>query len=279
VAGQAIGISEFKPVERLFYEMNTFRGLRLDALLMSILPVFVKAKEAGLTELQRNLVAGLIIETSRPDAVSQLTKVDIDPNIFREGHEFKNDIDEALGTLGNLRGKESAPRVPATSSERAFNTTFARVKDRVIEFEGEISHFCPNSLFLCYQFWPSEHRVRVGGKPDMDPFVNYKREDFLEALDIDYAFRGARTAINDDLKTQNMKELWTLFVNAQIPNFKMAEYAKDMIDQVMKTGAGSKYMMSDEEMQQQQPPQANAAAPPGPEEGPQQGAPQGPPAQ
>jgi hypothetical protein len=89
----------------------------------------------------------------------------------------------------------------------------------------------------------------------MDPFVNYKREDFLEALDIDYAFRGARTAINDDLKTQNMKELWTLFVNAQIPNFKMAEYAKDMIDQVMKTGAGSKYMMSDEEMQQQQPPQ------------------------
>jgi hypothetical protein len=276
VSGQAIGVSEFKPVERLFYEMNTFRGLRLDALLMSILPVFVKAREGGMKELEKNLIAGLIIE-GRPENVAQLTKTNVDPAIFREGSELKNDIDEALGTMPNLRGKESAPRVPASSSERAFNSTFARVKDRVIEFEGEMSQFAPNSLFLCYQFWPTEHRVRVGGgEPPLDPFVTYKREDLLEALDADYAFRGARTALDSEMQVQNMKEVFTIMINAQLPHFKANIFAEDLIDLTTKAGNARRYMMSDkelQEMQAEQPP-AEEGAPAGP-----QGPPGAPPAE
>jgi hypothetical protein len=110
----------------------------------------------------------------------------------------------------------------------------------------------------------------------MDPFVQYKREDFLEALDADYAFRGATTALNADMQIQNMKDLFTILVNAQLPHFKANIFAEDLIDKITKAGNARRYMLSDQELQDQQanqpPPEeggeAGGAPPPEEDQGP-----------
>jgi hypothetical protein len=282
VSGTAIGISEFKVVERLFYEMNTFRSLRLDALLLSVLPIFIKAKDAGMPQIDRLLKPGHVFSTNRPDALQQLVKQSVDPAIFQEDGAIKSDINEATGTLPVLRGQPSLPRVPAAANERSFQTTFTRIKDRVVEFEGELNPFITNSLFIMYQFWPVEKIVRVGGNPKMNPFVTYNREDFVEAIEADYQFNGTRTAFNNEKFIQDAKEWFTVLagVSELIPTLKLDSMAQKVTEMVFKDAA-SGFFLSEEELQQIQEQQRDAEESEDAEgegEGaPQEQAPEGPP--
>lgn len=245
--GRATGLSELKAVERLFYELTSFRGLRLDALLLSVLPVFVKARDAGLGDLIREFVPGALISTSRPEAVTKLSIPGPDPAIFQEINEIKGDIDDAMGSLGPVRGQVAAPRVAASAVERAFNATFARIKSRVIEFEDQLTPFVENSLFIFYQFMPAEWRVRVGGDPRMNAFLTYRTEDFLEAIQMDFAFRGGTTAINREQDIAMLREWFTVLANAQLPEFKATEMARYITDRVTRQKA-SQFFRSEEEM-------------------------------
>lgn len=269
--GKSVGIQEFRNVERLLYELNTLRGLRLDAVLLSVLPIFIKARDAGLGDRLRQLTPGMFLDTSRPDAVRALDKVQVDPAVFREMAEIRSDIDQAVGSLPVIRGQTAQPRVAALSTEKAFNSTLARIKDRVIEFESELNPFVENSLYIMYQFMGAEWRIRAGGSPDADPFIKYTPEEFLTALEMDYAFRGATSAINRELEQQTLREWFTVLVNAQIPEFKSADMAKFITDQITRHRS-DQFFRTEEEMQQmaqqqqeQQPPEGEQA----PDEGAQ----------
>lgn len=255
--GRSVGIPEMRIVERLLYELNTFRGLRLDALLIGILPVFIKAKDAQIADILREFVPGTFIETSRPEAVRPLDKPNIPPESFKEIAEVKNDIDEALGSLPVVRGQMSQPRVPATSTERALSTALARIKDRVIDFEMQLDPFIDNSLYIMYQFWSHDDRVRAAGAP-ADPMQKYAKEDFLVALEQEFAFVGATTAINKDVEIQGLREWFTVMVNSQIPEFKAAELAKYITDRMTRQQS-KQFFRTEEEMAAMQQQQAAAA--------------------
>jgi len=47
--------------------------------------------------------------------------------------------------------------------------------------------------------------------------VEYRRKDFLTAIDMDYNFAGARTASNTAEEVAQMKDMLITAVNAQIP--------------------------------------------------------------
>lgn len=276
--GVSIGMPEAQVVERMLYELTTLRGLRLDAILLSILPVFVKSKDTAITDLLREYVPGTFIETARPDEVRALDKPTVDAGAFREITEVMNDIDNALGTLPALRGQQSLPRVPSSAHERALSVSMSRIKDRVIDFESEMDPFIENSLYIMYQFWSREDKSAVGGYPEIDPFADYTREDFLKALEMDLAFRGATTALDEDIEMQRLKEWFTVLSQAAagggLPEFKTAEMAKHITDKMTKQKS-DKFFRTEQEMQeltqqqqqQEQPPnegeqEAEAVAPP-----------------
>lgn len=250
----SVGVPELQLVERLIYELTSFRGLRLDAMLMSVVPVFVVAAEAGLGHVVREFMPGLTIKTPRPDALN-VFKSDVNPMIFREGAEIKTDIDEALGTP-QLRGKTTQPRVSAASAERAFSQALAVVKERVGDYEMELDPFIENSLYMMYQFWNPEERVRIGGKPAADPFVKFESETFLEALEMEFAFRGATSAVNRQQENQELKEWFTILVNAQLPEAKLSQMAEFITERVTRR-RGTEFFHTEEEMAE-----LNAQTPP-----------------
>ena len=85
----------------------------------------------------------------------------------------------------------------------------ARQKQRVLRIEDDISYAIPQWQMLCYQFAPADWRVRVGGAdPEADPFQQYSRSEFMEAIEQDYRFRGATNAINRELRTQQLTDIF-----------------------------------------------------------------------
>jgi hypothetical protein len=272
VPGVMPGFSELHQTERLYYEMNTLRGLRIDGVLISVLPIFLRLKEAGMVELAKKLIPGMIMEATRGDAVTQVSKVNVPVEAFTEIDKIKQDIDETNATFPNMRGAPTGSGTTATEANRAFENAMARTKQRIIRFEGDISRWVKHSLFNWYQFADPVDRVRVGGDPPIDPFVTYRRNDFLAAIDMDYAFRSARNAISKDLEVQQLKDLMITMLNAGIPEFKAVEMAKRITNLITRDAAP--YFYSEEEMQQmaeeqseQQPPEG------GGQDGGQEGAP------
>lgn len=225
----SVGMSELYQCAPLYKEMNTLRGLRLDAVLMSVLPVFAKMKEAGLTELARRIRPGLILDTARgPQSIGQVTNVQVPHEAFKEITEIKDDIDTTNATQPGVRGAMSPSRTTATASERAVQSSAIRTAQRVLRIEGDLSLWVEHSLSLMREMYDSEERVRIGGKPDIDPFVKFSSEDFLQSLQMEYAFRGARTAINREAALQAAKDLFTVFVNAGPRGFKPEVMAKQI---------------------------------------------------
>lgn len=256
VSGNALGISELKVVERLFYEMNTLRSLRLDALMLNVIPMFVKARDGKLSQKESFVRPGKVFSSANPQMFRQIVQAGLDPALWKEDSEIKADINEATGTLPVLRGATAAPRVPTGNVQAAAQQAFTRVKDRILEFEGELSPFVTSSLAILYQFWPTELMVRVGGDPKMNPFVTYSQSDFLEAIESDYAFRGARTAFDQDALIQASKEWFTILagVSEVLPTYKMDAHAKAISEMILKDGAQEIFMSEEEmaELQEQQ---------------------------
>jgi hypothetical protein len=275
VSGNALGISEFKVVERLFYEMNTLRSLRLDALMLNVIPMFVKARDGKLSQKESFIRPGKVFSSSNPQAFRQIVQMGLDPSMFKEDSEIKNDINEATGTLPVLRGATAAPRVPTGNVEAAAQQAFTRVKDRILEFEGELNPFITNSLAMMYQFWPDEMMVRVGGDPRMNPFVTYSTDNFLEAVEADYAFQGARTAFDQDALIQQSKEWFTILAGVAelIPTYKMDAHARVISEMILKDGA-QEVFMSDEEVAQLEEQQAQEEAAASTEDGEEEQEPQ-----
>ena len=251
IPGMLPAMGELWQPERLYYEMNTLRGLRIDGVLLSILPMFVRLREAGMVELAKKLIPGMIMEASRPDAVTQLTNIEVPMQAFTEIDKIKSDIDETNATFPNVRGGiSSGSGITATEANRAFENAMVRTTQRIVRFENELSRWVRHSLFNWYQFAKPKERMRVGGDPGLDPFVEYRRKDFLVAIDMDFHFAGARTAVNTSEEIAQLKDLLITATNAQIPNANIAAMFTRIAE--LSSRDSSQFTFSEEQMQQQQ---------------------------
>jgi len=209
--GHLPGIQELTINKPLFQELNTLRNLRTDAVTLSIIPILLKLKEVGMPEMLRRLVPGMILDVTRLDGIKSLNEaIKVPDAIFRETAEIKADIDEALGTQDIVRGA-SAPfsRTSATEITKRLDRAMTRQRARIMRIEDELSEVIPQWFMLAYQFAGPEYLVRAGGAdPKSDSLQSYSRHDFIEAIGMDFAFRGATNAINKELQTQQLSELY-----------------------------------------------------------------------
>lgn len=214
----ALGMSALHQTRPLFHEMNTLRNLRLDAVTLAVLPIFLRQAGVGLTEMEQLLKPGLIIPvTNVQNAVAPLTKPQVPEAAFRTEQEIKNDVDEAQSTYSNLKGAPSAiGRVSATDTERRHSQALSRIKLQAGSLEDDLSQTATQIAFLIYQKGDAEYQFRVVGD-EQNPFVDLKREDFLEAIQMDYRFRGATKALNRDSIVQQITAIVKEFATVMAP--------------------------------------------------------------
>lgn len=210
LSGKALGMSDFKQIERLIAEMNTMHDLLLDATLLAVLPMFTKLREAGLPDAQKFLRPGGMLDVTRVDGVKALTK--FDPGLehaFSMIASLQEKINETRATQPNVRGAVSTiGRVSATESQGRLQQALQRQKQSVIRMEGEMDPLALQAMMLWHQFEQGPMTAAVGGDEDRkDPFASYTTEDFIWALQMDFRFRGATRALNRELSAQQLKDL------------------------------------------------------------------------
>ncbi len=217
--GRAVGITELVQNIPLYEEIDELSNLRLDAVTLAILPILMRLKDAGMPEMIQRLIPGMIVDVSTLNGIKSLNEhIHVPDSIFREIAENVAETDETAGTNDAIRGA-SAPfsRTTAHEIQNRLNRSLVRQTRKVARFEEEISTVIPQWLMLCYQFAPPEWRVRVGGSDaGGDPFQQYGRSEFLESIDMDYAFRGATSAINKELRTQQLGDMFARAVQAGV---------------------------------------------------------------
>lgn len=245
-------IGEFSQVEGLMKEGATLRGLRIDGTYGSVLPIFAKLKAAGLTELQRRYSPGLVIETAAgPKALQQVSNVNVPDAAFREISEIKQEIDDTIGSTAVLRGAIGPSHTTASAQERAGRQAAIRQLVQVFRLEGDLTRTVEQWLWLSFQFFKPDELRELGGHVNIDPMVTFKSEDFLQALNMKYAFRSARNTVNKELQIQQLKDVLVTLVNAQLPDFKPSVVARRLLEKV-DPGLGGDAWKSQEEMQQEQ---------------------------
>lgn len=215
IPGRALGISAIQQPEKLFYELQALRNLRVDAVTLATLPVLARLREMGMSDKQRKIRPGAVFESSRPDAWQQLTKIQVAPEIFREIPDIKNDIDEANATGGNVRGNQATiGRVSATESQGRLTQALTRMKHNAIAYEEDLQSAVEQSSMLWYQFAKEDLRVNVGGKGGN---VTVKKAELMEALAYNMRFRGATRAVGKDMLVQQLNQFGKDFATFMSP--------------------------------------------------------------
>jgi hypothetical protein len=199
------GISDYQQTERLYGEINSLHDILLDAVVLAVLPAFVKARGSGIIETQQTIRPAGFIEADNAQAITPLTK--FDPGLqwgFKQISELRNLVDQTTATGPNVQGQSSTiGRVSATESQGRLSQALVRQKQHALRIEEEMSIVPKQFAFLWYQFGDPEIRLRIGGDDvKVDPFVSMRRENLLEVLDIDFRFRGATKALNRELSAQ-----------------------------------------------------------------------------
>ena len=256
VEGSMLGIGELQETEALYHEINTMRNLGLDATLLDVMPIFTKVKEVGLTDLQRTIKPGLILDVSNPNGLSQLTKSNPGlANHFRQLFESKQDIDETNATSSLVRGGNSTVgRVSATESERRYTSAQTRMKLKVAVMEEELMPMVKQMLMLWHQFGTKQLEQVAGGNPLKD----IPAETFLNGIEMDFRFRGASKALNGDMQVQQLTTFFQAFGERMTAGeirelmTRVLEAAKVKgVDSIV-TSDGTKKLTMMEDLQQQQ---------------------------
>jgi len=205
---QSLGMSEYQQTKGLYIEINTMRNLRIDAIMLAVLPVFLKAKSVGLPGLTQLLRPGLVMETDNPKGINKLIDMNIPGEVFREESEGKSDIDETHATFSAVRGASATVgRVSATESERRYGRALVRTKGRISRIETEMDEIPPQIAFLFHQFSDPADIAKITGAAGI--IRQFPREKFLDALEMGVRFRGASKALNRDMQAQKLKDFLT----------------------------------------------------------------------
>jgi hypothetical protein len=67
IKGQAIGMSSHQQLEKTYGDRVKFRDILLDGLLLSVLPVFLKSRNLGMSDMSKFLEPGKILEVNDPN--------------------------------------------------------------------------------------------------------------------------------------------------------------------------------------------------------------------
>jgi hypothetical protein len=237
--GHAVGIGSYAQMRRIFDDRLLMRDLMFDALILSVMPVFLKNRNLGMTELQRFLQPGMILEVN-------------DANGFKRGWEsmpgfsellsvsqrLMDDQNQILSTGENVRGQSSTVgRVSATESQARLTQALTRHKQKATRLEEEQSPLLYHALELIYQFMPKddpalvELRAKMIGEDEQDPEQQQTpvaamgmpvrrsepdpRDIFAEDLAMNVKFRGATTKLNKELMAQQIKDFLSLATQIQ----------------------------------------------------------------
>lgn len=215
---RALGISDLQITDKLAKETNTLHDLLLDAVLLSVIPVFIKKRGSGIAEAQRFLRPGGFIEADSADAIQTLTK--FQPGIeqaIRMIMSLQSLQDETSSTQPSVRGAQAnIGRVSASEFQGRLNQALVRTKQQMLRIETEHDEIPAQFAFLWYQFGPKEIKVRIGGEDvPADPFVTMRRQDFQEVLAMDFRFRGATRTLNRELSAQMLDGFLKTATSAQ----------------------------------------------------------------
>lgn len=197
--GSFCGLSDLKQTYSMFTHMNKMYNLHQDALLLSVIPVWLSTRSAGLpSDVSALFAPGKIWNVNMMNALEPLVKQHPHPDMWRLISDLKANIDETQSTTAPVRGGAvTLNRVSATQSERAFSQSLLRQKMEAITTECEMRPLIHQICFLFRDYIPTDDRVNTVGRDlGLDVLRRVPREKLILALDQDFNFRGATQAIN-----------------------------------------------------------------------------------
>jgi hypothetical protein len=257
VPGHFYGLSDLKPARDLFWEKRKLRNLRVDAVTLNVLPAFTKLREVGLPEMMHKVRPGALIPVSRADAIKSLVRDPLPGEAYQEPRELDTDIADAMGVYASTKGAPAQiGRVTGTEFQGRENRAQIRFKLDSIFLEEDLSPINRQMVALFAQFSDDPLRVKIGGLPD--PFLTIDRTELIEALEIQWRFRGPNKAINRDMQVQQLL-MWTKTFGQVLTPAEMRLAARLVLD--LEDIRGASELVSDEGTQQKtQEYQAQAAA-------------------
>lgn len=213
---RAFGIGSYAQLRRTFQDRLTFRDLLLDGLLLSVMPVFLKSRNLGMTEMSRFLEPGKILDVNDVNGFKRgWENMQGFSQLMEVGQLLLSDANAFLSTGENVRGQTSTVgRVSATESQSRLTQALVRHKKKAERIEEELSAILPQALELVYQYMPEDDpqlmaiRAAIVGEDEQDPLVSpeFSRETFGEALASNVRFRGATSKLNKELMAQQLKD-------------------------------------------------------------------------
>ena len=245
IEGQFFGLSDYQQPYELFKELNQFRRLRMDGSTLSTLPVF--AKQAGITLPQnlRSVRPGGIVTLQNVNAIKPLYDVNMPNEAFREPQEIKEEIADATGITGSMKGRDATVgRVTGTEFQGRSGQVQMRSKIDTGIVEDDLQ-WLPNSIVgLWKQYGDSPLRINVAGS---DPVLDISHEELQEALTQQFIFRGPTQAEDPNMLVQQLGQIIPQFQDILQPNERRAAL-KLMLESLNVAGVSS--ILTDEATQQ-----------------------------
>jgi len=240
--GKAFGLSSYHQLRRTFSDRLTFRDLLLDGLLLSVMPVFLKNRNLGLSELQKFISPGSVFEVNDVNGFKPgWTSMAGFAELMRVGEMQLNDENTQLGTWENVQGQSATVgRVSATESTARLQQALTKHKKKAERIEEEESGIWPQVMYNAYQFYgladpelqglrqlmpPGEGAQGAGpqqGAPQGEPSITqeivglderdplaspeFHSDTFAEEIAMNIRFRGATTRLNKELQAQMLKD-------------------------------------------------------------------------
>lgn len=242
VPGHFYGISDLKPPADLFWEKRKLRNLRVDAVTLNVLPAFTKLREVGLPEMMHKIRPGALIPVSRPDAISSLIRDPLPGEAYQEPRELDADIADSMGVYASTKGAPAQiGRVTGTEFQGRENRAQIRFKLDSIFLEEDLHPINRQMIALFAQFGDDPLRVKIGGQPDA--LLTLDRSQLVEALEMQWRFRGPNKAINRDMQVQQLL-MWTKTFGAVLTPAEMRLAARLVLD--LEDIRGASELVSDE---------------------------------
>jgi len=246
VPGYFYGISDLRPARDLFWEKRKLRNLRVDAVTLNVLPAFTKLREVGLPEMMHKVRPGALIPVSRPDAIQSLIRDPLPGEAYQEPRELDADIADSMGVYSSTKGAPAQiGRVTGTEFQGRENRAQIRFKLDSIFLEEDIHPINRQMVALFAQFGDDPLRVKIGGQPD--PLLTIDRTQLIEALEMQWRFRGPNKAINRDMQVQQLL-MWTKTFGAVLTPAELRLAARLVLD--LEDIRGASELVSDAGTQQ-----------------------------
>ncbi len=222
VTGHPIGLGSYQQLRRTFEDRALFRDMLLNTVVLHGLGVYLKRRGMGLTDMQRMLTPGMIVDVADPEGFrSALGPMTGFAELMQIGQLLLGDQQSLSSTGENVAGATATVgRVSATEATARLTQALVPHKKKAERLEEEESGTLYQMYYNAYQKYPadlSELRQQIVGGDQQDPFANpqFTRETFAEVLRYNIRFRGATTKLNKELLAQQLKDFLATIAQIQ----------------------------------------------------------------